>query len=143
MSLTAKLIILGFVAGFLATIVFHQGLWWVFNQIGVIPANRPAWATDPVAPFGIPAVISKALWGGFWGAGLALVLGTLEGPAYWIGWIVAGALALTLVAFFIVPPLKGEAIPPLWPRFANGLMLNGIWGFGTGLFIKVLGLGRF
>ena len=143
MSPVAKLLILGFVAGFLATILFHQGLWFVFNQTGVIPADRPAWPIDPVPPFGIPSVVVKAFWGGLWGAGLTLVLGELTGPAYWTSWIVVGAVALTVVAFFVVLPIKGEAIPSLWPRFANGLLLNGAWGFGTALFLKVLGLGPF
>lgn len=143
MSPVAKLLILGFVAGFLATILFHQGLWFVFNQTGVIPADRPAWPIDPVPPFGVPSVIAMAFWGGLWGAGLTLVLGELTGAAYWTSWIVVGAVALTVVAFFVVLPIKGEAIPSLWPRFANGLLLNGAWGFGTALFLKVLGLGPF
>ncbi len=143
MSPVAKLLILGFVAGFLATILFHQGLWWVFNQTGVIPPDRPAWPIDPVPPFGVPSVIAMAFWGGLWGAGLTLVLGELTGAAYWTSWIVVGAVALTVVAFFVVLPIKGEAIPSLWPRFANGLLLNGAWGFGTALFLKVLGLGPF
>ena len=42
-----KLSIIGFIAGFLATLIFHQGLWWLFNQTGVIPADRPAWPLDP------------------------------------------------------------------------------------------------
>ena len=36
-----KLLILGFVAGFLATLIVHQSLWGVFNQIGVIAPERP------------------------------------------------------------------------------------------------------
>lgn len=137
-----KLLILGFVAGFLATVLFHQGLWWLFNQTGVIPPDRPAWAVSPVPPLGVPSVISKAFWGGLWGAALAPVFGQLTGAAYWTSWIVLGALALTLVAFFIVPPIKGETIPPLWPRFASGLLLNGAWGFGTALLLRVLAIGR-
>ena len=143
MSPVAKLLILGFVAGFLATILFHQGLWFVFNQTGIIPADRPAWPLDPVPPLGIPSVVAKAFWGGLWGAGLTLVLGQLTGTAYWASWIVVGAVALTVVTFFVVLPIKGEAIPSLWPRFANGLLLNGAWGFGTALFLKVLSLGPF
>ena len=84
-------------------------------------------------------MISKAFWGGVWGAVLAPLLSTLRGRAYWAGWIVVGAVALSLVAFFVVPPIKGEPIPELWPRFAAALMLNGFWGFGTVLFLQLTG----
>ena len=133
-----KLLLLGFVAGFLATLIFHQGLWYLLNQTGVIPSDRPAWPMDPIPPFGVPSVISKAFWGGLWGAGLALILGQLSGAAYWASWTLIGAVALTLVAFSVVPLIKGEAIPALWPRFAVGLLLNGAWGFGTALVLKLL-----
>ncbi|MGI8724405.1 MAG: hypothetical protein ACR2J1_03400 [Methyloceanibacter sp.] len=133
-----KLLILGFVAGFLATLLFHQSLWYVFNQIGLIPLDRPAWPLDPIPSYGAPSVISKAFWGGLWGAVLAVILGQLTGAAYWGSWIVVGAFALTIVAFYVVAPLKGEAIPALWPRFVAGLMLNGVWGFGTALILRLL-----
>ena len=67
-----KLLLLEFVAGFVATLLFHQSLWYLFNQLGVIPPDRPAWPVDALPPLGVPSVISKAFWGGLWGAGLAL-----------------------------------------------------------------------
>jgi hypothetical protein len=50
---------------------------------------------------------------------------------------------LTTVAFFVVIPIKGLPIPPLWPRFAVGLLLNGVWGFGTALLLRLLAGLRF
>jgi hypothetical protein len=87
-------------------------------------------------------VLSKAFWGGVWGAVLAPLLSPLRGRAYWASWILIGAVALSLVAFFVVPPLKGEPIPELWPRFAAALMLNGAWGFGTALFLRLVNADR-
>jgi hypothetical protein len=133
-----KLLILGFIAGFVATLIFHQSLWSLFNQIGLIAPDRPAWPLEPVPPLGVPSVISKAFWGGLWGAALAAILGQMSGPAYWASWILVGAVALTAVAFFVVAPIKGEPIPPLWPRFVVGLMLNGAWGFGTALLLRLM-----
>jgi hypothetical protein len=66
----------------------------------------------------------------------------LRGRAYWASWILIGAVALSLVAFFVVPPIKGEPIPELWPRFAAALMLNGAWGFGTALFLRLVNADR-
>jgi len=137
-----KLAILGLISGVLATLIFHQSLWYLCNQIGLIPLERPAWPLDPIPPFGVPSVISKAFWGGVWGAVLAPILSSLRGAPYWTGWIVMGAVALSLVAFFVVPPIKSEPIPELWPRFLASLMLNGAWGFGTALFLKLFSAAR-
>jgi hypothetical protein len=137
-----RVLMLGFIAGFLATLIFHQSLWYLFNLIGFVPFDRPAWAMEPLPPFGVPSVISKAFWGGLWAAALAPLLGRFRGPAYWASWILVGAVALTLVAFFVVPPIKGEPMPSLWPRFAAGLLLNGFWGFGTALLMQVFGSAR-
>lgn len=140
--MSLKLLSFGFAAGFAATLVFHQGLWWVFNQTGVIPPALPAWPTTPIPPFGVPAVISMSFWGGIWGVMLAPLLARLSGQVYWFSWVVIGALALTSVAFFVVPLVKGQPIPALWPRFLLGMMLNGAWGFGTGLFLRFLRAGK-
>ncbi|MGI9404633.1 MAG: hypothetical protein ACR2OF_09040 [Hyphomicrobium sp.] len=137
-----RLFALGFIAGFAATLIFHQGVWFLLNQADIIPAGRSAWPMDPIPPFGVPQVISLSFWGGLWGVALNLALGHLRGPAYWIAWIAVGALALTLVAFFVVPHLKMQHIPALWPAFAIGCLLNGAWGYGTGLFLLVMGARR-
>ena len=132
-----KTLLFGFIAGFLAVLIFHQGLWFVLNLAGLIPPDRPAWPLDAIAPFGVPSVLSKAFWGGVWGAALAPLLQGLRGAAYWAAWIFVGAFALSLVAFLVVPPIKGEPIPALWPRFLAALLVNAAWGFGTGLFLKL------
>lgn len=137
-----KTLVLGFIAGFLATLIFHQGLWYLLYQIHFIPADRPAWPLDPIPPFGVPSVISKAFWGGVWGAALAPLFDRYRGATYWAAWIVVGAVVLTLTALYVVSPLKGEAIPPLWPRFYYALLVNGAWGLGTALFLRLAGAAR-
>ncbi len=134
-----KLALAGFVAGFLAVLIFHQSLWYLLNVIGLIPWERPAWPLDPIPPFGVPSIVSKAFWGGVWGAVLAPTLCRFTDRAYWASWIVAGAFALSLVAFFVVPPIKGQPIPALWPRFLSALLVNAAWGFGTALFLALAG----
>lgn len=136
--MTLKTLLLGFIAGFLAVLIFHQGVWYLLELVGFTPFLSRAWSLDPIPPFGVPTVISKAFWGGVWGAALAPLLGNLRGGAYWAAWIVVGAVAPTLVAFFVVPPIKGAPLPLLWPGFAVGLLINAAWGFGTGLFLKLL-----
>ena len=135
---TLKLVLFGFLAGFLAVLIFHQSLWYVLNVVGLIPWERPAWPLDPIPPFGVPSVISKAFWGGVWGAALTPMLRDLCGRTYWTAWTVIGAFALSLVAFFVVPPIKGEPIPSLWPRFLAALLVNAAWGLGTALLLRLM-----
>ncbi|ODR98948.1 hypothetical protein AUC68_07250 [Methyloceanibacter methanicus] len=70
------------------------------------------------------------------------MLTRFSGSAYWLSWILAGAIALPLVAFFVVPPLKGLETPPLWPRYLVSMMLNATWGLGTALILRGLGGAR-
>jgi hypothetical protein len=107
---TFRLLILGFLAGVVAVLIFHQGLWYLFNKIDLIPPERPAWPLDAVPPFGVPSIISKGFWGGVSGAVLVFPLRRFSGPSYWGSWILVGAIALPLVGFFVVPPLKSEPI---------------------------------
>jgi hypothetical protein len=137
-----KLLFLGFVAGFLATDIFHQGAWYLLHQAGAIPPDRPAWPIDPVPPWGVPSLISKSFWGGLWGAGLALLLGRIEGAAYWLAWIVVGAIAPSLVAMYVVPVIKGLPVAEFWPRAGVAGTVNAAWGLGTALFLQVFGAAR-
>jgi hypothetical protein len=74
-----------------------------------------------------------------WGAALAPLLERYRGATYWVAWILIGAVVLTLTALYVVSPLKGEPIPALWPRFYYALLVNGAWGFGSALFLRLGG----
>jgi len=134
-----KLLLLGFVAGALATLLFHQSAWFLLNQAGVIPADKPAWPMGPIPPWGLPSIVSKMFWGGLWGAGLALILARIEGSAYWLAWIVVGAVAPSLVAMYVVPVIKGLPVSDFWPRAGVAGTVNAAWGFGTAVFLRLLG----
>lgn len=137
----ATSILLTFAAGFLAVIVGHQVVVLALNAAGLMPAGFPPWSMDPVPPFGVPTVISKAFWGGLWALLLALMLNHTRGAVYWIGWTLLGAVALSLVAIFVVPLLKGAAIPSFIERFPVYAAVNAAWGFMTALLLRVFGQG--
>jgi hypothetical protein len=137
-----KTLIVGFIAGFIATLIFHQGVWFVLYQIHLIPPERPPWPVDPVPPFGVPSVISKAFWGGVWGAALAPLLDRFRGATYWASWILVGGVLLSLTGIYLVTSIKGEPIPPPWPRFLYAFIANGAWGLGTALFLCLFGEAR-
>jgi hypothetical protein len=129
--------LLGFIAGFLATIIFHQIALQLLHMAGVTP--RAAWPMQPVPPFGVPAVISLSFWGGVWGAVMIPIIDRFRGTQYWIWAIVFGAIAPTLVAWFIVAPLKHQPIAGGWKpaTMMIGPIVNAAWGLGTALFYRL------
>jgi hypothetical protein len=134
-------LIVGFLSGAVAVIVFHQGAFALLHAIGLTP--RTPWSFAPTAPWGIPQLWSLALWGGVWGVLLAAALGAMRGVALIGGAFIFGALFPTLVAWFIVAPLKGQPVAAgLVPAaMLIGPILNGAWGLGTGLGLAWFGRG--
>lgn len=130
-------LVLGFVAGFLATLIFHQLVLSILWAIGIAPFGPfPMGATEP---FGVPAVISLAFWGGVWGIVYALVDRRFPaGGNYWVAAFVFGAILPSLVALLVVVPLKGGPVgggggPAL---LLTAVLVNGAWGVGTGVFLR-------
>jgi hypothetical protein len=137
-SLTG-LLVLAFAAGFLAVPLFHQPMLALLHAIGVAPGSP--YSIQPLPPIGVPQVVSQSFWGGVWGIVFALVAPRFpHGPAYWVCAVLFGALALSLVAWFIVAPLKGLPVAgggrPT--AIAIGLLVNGAWGLGTALLLWAL-----
>jgi hypothetical protein len=128
----------GFIAGFASTLMFHQGMLMILHSVGMTP-NMP-FALQATQPFGVPQVWSLAFWGGLWGIVFFWVVGHLpQGRLYWIDSVIFGALAPSLVAWFVVMPLKGMPVGGDWHAAAimTALLVNGAWGLGTGLFLRL------
>src|SRR5215212_6295188 len=111
-------ILLSFLAGFLATLVFHQLALWVLNAAGI--ASRAPFNLKGVPPFGVPSVISLAFWGGVWGILMIPAIARVRGAGYWVAAIVFGAVLPTLVAAFVVAPMKGTTMPMTPANVATG-----------------------
>ncbi|KPQ01516.1 hypothetical protein [Marinobacter sp. HL-58] len=124
-----------FVSGFLATLIFHQGLFTVFYLVGMVPSAP--FNMNPVPPMGVPAVFSLAFFGGLWGLVLWAALRRLNGFKFWLGNVIVGAIGPTAVAMLVVFPLKGLAVSA--QTVIGGLMLNGFWGLGVALFLVIMG----
>ncbi|BDV43829.1 hypothetical protein GURASL_27520 [Geotalea uraniireducens] len=127
-----------FWAGFASTLVFHQGMLGILHGLGMVSAAP--YSLAPTVPLHIPQVLSLAFWGGVWGIPLRLVIRSRAGMGYWQVAILFGALAPSLVAWFVVFPLKGQPVAaggqPL--LLLAGLLLNGAWGGGTAFFLRLL-----
>lgn len=127
----------GFLAGFLATLIFHQLTLALLWSAGIAPFG--AFSTTATQPLGVPAMFSLAFWGGLWGILFALVDGRFpRGGGYWVAAFLFGAILPSLVALLIVLPLKGQPMGGGWAAslLLTGFLVNGAWGIGTGLILK-------
>lgn len=126
-----------FLAGALAVPLGHQIALWILNAAGVV--QRAPFSMEPTKPFGVPSVISLSFWGGVWGIILGAILLRAAGAKFWILATVIGAVAPTLVAGFVVVPLKGT---PMRRNPATllmvGLIVNAVWGLATAAFYRLM-----
>ncbi len=118
-----------FVAGFIATLIFHQGLIGILYLMGAFPF--PPYNTSATEPLGVPSVISLSFFAGLWGMLLWRIVSTDTGTKFWLKSFIFGAIGPTAVAFLVVFPIKG--IPVQAAMIPFGLFLNGVWGLGTSL----------
>lgn len=127
-------VVSGFCAGFIAVLVFHQVMLALLHAAGITPAVP--YSTRATAPWGVPQVWSLAFWGGVWGVVFAILWPAISSRGrYVFTGLVFGAIAPTLVAWFVVAPLKGAPIAggghPA--AIATALLVNAAWGVGTAL----------
>jgi hypothetical protein len=138
-SLAAARLGHGFVAGFLATLVFHQAGLALLHKVGLFGGT--AYDMRPVPPFGVPSVISLAFWGGLWGVAFTLAERAIARcpGGHWVGALLFGAILPTLVFWFVVLPLKGFPVGyGFHPRgIAVALIADGLWGIGTAIFLSL------
>ena len=127
---------LGFSAGAIAALLFHQGLAEIFDITGI--GRNIAFRLAPTWPFGIPALVSLTFWGAMYGVVLALLMPRFRRPLWQVG--VALGLIAGLVTLFVTLPLKGFPLAhgwAVWP-IARTLILTTSWGLGTGLILALL-----
>ncbi len=139
-----KRLLLGFIAGFFATLIFHQLSLWVLWTAGIAPFGPFSMAASK--PFGVPAVFSLAFWGGIWGILFALIDRAFpRGGRYWVAAFLFGAVFPSAVALLLVLPLKGHPMGGGWHAslLITAFIINGAWGIGTGLILRLTaGSGR-
>lgn len=129
----------GFIAGFISTLIFHQltlGLLW---ETGLAPSAP--FSLVATHPFGLPALLSLAFWGGVWGIVFALSERNFaRGGGYWVAAFLFGAILPSLVALLVVLPLKGRPMGAGWQAhvWLTAFLVNGAWGIGTGIFLRAL-----
>jgi hypothetical protein len=130
--------VLAFIAGFLGVVIFHQGMLALLHAVNFTP--RAPFPTTPTPPLGIPQIWSSAFWGGVWGLVFAAIAPRFRHDTrYWIAALLFGAIAPTLVAWFVVAPLKNQPIAAGFKPMAMlvGILVNGAWGVGTAVLLSL------
>jgi hypothetical protein len=135
-------LVVGFISGALAVLLFHQGSAALLHALDLTP--RAPYSMQATHPFGVPQVWSITFWGGVWGVVLAAALARLDGARLLLAALVFGAVLPTLVAWFVAAPLKGQ---PMAAGFAPAAMMigpivNAAWGLGTGIGLLFFGRRR-
>ena len=74
---------LGFIAGAIAVLTFHQGMVELLHVLGVV--QFAPYRTTPVPPFGVPVIVSNCFWGGLWGVLFGLVMPRFTWPTWLCG----------------------------------------------------------
>lgn len=129
-------LLFAFIAGFVATLVFHQPVFAAFHSAGVI--DRKPYDLTPVPPLGVPSVISLSFWGGLWGMVMIPIIGRTSGWMWWVAAGVFGAILPTIVAAVVVAPLKKIKMPRTPAMAILGLAVNAAWGLGTAAIYRLL-----
>jgi len=135
-------LITGFLCGAISVLVFHQGAIALMNLFHF--THHPLYSLTATHPWGIPQIWSLVFWGGIWGAIFAAFFMGLWGGALLLSGVVFGAFVLSVVAWYVVSPIKGQGIAagavPM--AMAAAFIANGAWGFGTALGLLLFGRPR-
>lgn len=123
-----------FVAGFLATIAFHQGLLGLLYATGMSPLAP--FNMTATAPLNVPQFVSLAFWGGVWGLPVWAIISRLSGFSHWVAAATIGAIGPSALALLVIFPMKGLAVKP--EIVVGALLLNAAWGVGLALWMTIL-----
>jgi hypothetical protein len=138
MSNWMRTAVVGFIAGALSVLIFHQFGFWIANEFGY--ARAPLYSLRPLPPWGVPTIVSLAFWGGLWGIGAACLVPRLPSPLNGVlGWVLFGAIIVTLVNWFIVLPIKGLPMGGGFrmPGVIVVPLVYALWGFGMWLIARL------
>jgi hypothetical protein len=131
----AKLLVIGFVAGFLAVPLGHQVMAFIHYELGMRPTMP--WEMGPATraahkAFGLPSVVNLSFWGGVWGVVWAMLQPLMpRGALNYIVAILFGGVCATAFSVYGVTAIKGL---PMGSMSWIGFEINGAWGLATAFF---------
>lgn len=132
-------IVLGFIAGALSVVIFHQGTSFILSQFHL--TNPGQWSLARVPPLGVPRIIDQAFWGGLWGILFVFVMDRFPRMLHpLLAGFLFGFLGPVLVGWLVVAPLRHE---PLFggfvaARMLSSVLVNGAFGIGLAIIVPLL-----
>jgi hypothetical protein len=128
-------LLIGFAAGFISVLVFHQAVIWLLHLAGLVP--NPPFSVRPAPPLGVPQVYNMAFWGGVWGVVIAAIHWARPAWNPVLVGLLVGAVGCVLVGFTVVAGLRGQPMMGGWDpdRWWRSIVINGAFGLGTGLLL--------
>lgn len=135
----AKRALIGFLAGVISTLTFHEIGLFLVNTLGI--ANIPLFNMRPTGLIGAPAVLNLSFWGGVWGIVYVFLVDRFPRA---VPVLVAGYLfAILLPSLFGWTVLAASRGQPLFAGFDIWRMMivfiaNGLWGIGLPILCKAM-----
>jgi hypothetical protein len=140
MNLSGRSLLLGFIAGALSVLVFHQGMVFILYLLKLTP-NAPWNLATMRGPFPLPILVNQMFWGGLWGIGFAALAGMIPVANNILRGVIYGLLGPYLLGnAILVPLIKGG--PMFWGLDPTRMVLGALIGaaFGAGVAILYRGL---
>lgn len=130
--------VIGFIAGALAVLVFHQTMILLLHYMGQTP-NFP-WSMRPTGPLAVPALANSMFWGGVWGAVFMVVARFIPLRDDLLRGVAFGVLGPWLLGNGVLVPLfKGG--PLLFggdlKRMVIGILIGAAFGLGLALVLRM------
>lgn len=138
MNSCIRTVLVGFIAGVLSMLIFHQAGFWIATELGY--ARAMIYNLRPVPPWGVPTILSMAFWAGLWGIAAGFLVPRLPSPLNGIlGWVLFAAIVVTLANRFIVLPIKGLPVGGGFrmPGVVVVPLVYALWGFGMWLIARL------
>jgi hypothetical protein len=141
MNLSARTLILGFVAGAISVLVFHQGMIFLLYMMKQTP-NFPWNVTAMKTGMGLPILVNQMFWGGLWGVAFAAIGHMIPIAHNILRGAVYGLIGPFLLGGGVLVPLLKQTGPYFWAwpgqRWIVGALIGAAFGAGIAVILRAL-----